>query len=81
MTRKKVDSFLGKLVAITFTRSWFNEAVQSWVDEEEEYVGILNRCTGYNQSDYYQLDSKEWLPTDNACWRESRIKTIREVLL
>ena len=79
MTRKKVDSFLEKRVALTFIRTWFNEATQSWVNEDEEYIGVLHRCNGYNQEKYYQLDSDGWLPTDNACWREYRIRKIRAV--
>lgn len=79
MTIKQVDKYLGKYVAITFVKSWFNEATQDWVEENEEYLGTLNRCN--NPKKHYQLDSDEWLPTDNACWREREIKSIREVPL
>lgn len=79
MTKKQVDKFLGKYVAITFANNWFNEATQEWVEEDEEYIGILNRCN--NPEKHYQLDSDKYLPTHNACWRESKIKTIKEVTL
>lgn len=79
MERKTADKYLGCNVAITFKHSWFNEAMQYWVDEEEEYVGVLNRCNGYKQESYYQLDSSNFLPTDNACWTASRMKKIRKV--
>ena len=78
MRREQVDKYLGKLVAVTFIHDWFNEATQSWVNEEDEYVGVLNRCTGYQQERYYQLDSDKWLPTDNACWGAHRMKKIIE---
>lgn len=79
MERKTADKYLGCNVALTFARTWFNEAVQSWVDEEEEYVGVLNRCNGHKQEKYYQLDSPNFLPTDNACWSAARMKKIRKV--
>ena len=78
MTRKQVDKYLGELVAVTFTNTWWNEATQSWVNEEEEYVGVLNRCPYEGQERYYQLDSDKWLPTDNACWGAYRMKKIRK---
>ena len=77
MNRKQVDKYLGCLVAITFSKQWFNDASQSWVRDDEEYIGFLIRCRGYKQEKYYELDSEEWLPTHNACWGASRMRKIR----
>ena len=76
MKRQQVDKHLCDLVAIIFKESWFNEATQSWVDEDQEYIGVLNRCECPNQEKYYVLDSEEWLPTHNACWSANRMKRI-----
>ena len=81
MTRERANKFIGKKVKLTFKDSWFNEATQSWVSDEEEYIGILNHCKHPTQKNLYQLDGDRWLPTKNACWSANRIKTIEEVLL
>ena len=79
MTRKQADKFCGKYVKLTFKTSWFNEAVQTWVNEEEEYTGWFDHCENPEQSNYYKLDSDDWLPTHNACWTANSIKKIVEV--
>ena len=79
MRRKQVDKYLGELVAVKFDSTWWNEAVQSWVDEEEEYFGVINRCPYPTQEKYYQLDNPKPLPTDNACWGAHRMKSIRRL--
>ena len=81
MTEEKANKFCGKLVKLTFKRDWFNEATQSWVNEDEEYIGEFNHCPHPTQTRYYQLDSDNWLPTNNACWSANIIRTIKEVLL
>lgn len=79
MTRKRADKFVGKKVRIVFTHEWFNEATQSWVNEDGEHIGVLNHCGNPTQRHLYQLDSILWLPTDNACWSENRMKIIEEL--
>lgn len=81
MTRERANKFVGKLVKLTFKEQWFNEATQSWIYEDEEYIGIFNHCSCVGQTQYYVLDSNEWLPTNNSCWSANRIKIIKEVLL
>lgn len=81
MKTKIVNKYLGKRVAIMFSLTWWNEATQNWVWEDEEYIGVLNHCNCKGQEKYYQLDSSLKLPTDNACWDAIRIKSIKEVLL
>lgn len=81
MKREQVNKFVGKLVELTFKRSWFNEAVQEWVNEDEKYIGILERCETLTQRQYYGLDSNKWLPTHNACWSANSIRTLKEVLI
>ena len=81
MRREQADKFIGKLVRLTFKYDWFNEATQSWVNEDDELIGIFNRCSCPTQTQYYVLDSDKCLPTHNACWSANRIKTIKEVLL
>lgn len=77
MKRKQVDKYVGLEVALTFTHSWFNEAVQSWVNEEEEYVGILKTYEYSEKRHYYELVSSQCLPTDKSCFSANRIKKIR----
>lgn len=79
MKPKQADKYCGKLVAVTFKESWFNEAVQRWVFEEEEYTGILEHCPYEGQERYYQLTSTDCLPTDRACWSANRMKRIRSL--
>lgn len=79
MKREQVNKFVDKLVELTFKKSWFNEATQEWVDEEEKYIGILKHCKTLTQRQYYVLDSDKWLPTYNACWSANSIKTLKEV--
>ena len=80
MTRKRLDEFLGKKVALTFQSFWFNEAVQEWVDTEEEpLIGVLVRCECPEQTHLYCLESIKPLPTDNACWSANRVESVREI--
>lgn len=80
MTRKQVDKHLNKKVKITFKHDWFNEAVQEWVNTEEEpLIGVLVRCECPTQTHLYCLESIKPLPTDNACWSANRIAKIKEV--
>ena len=82
MTRKQVDKHLNKKVELTFKNDWFNEAVQQWVNTEEEpLIGILVRCECPTQTHLYCLESIKPLSTNNACWSANRIKSIKEVLL
>ena len=79
MKPKQADKYCNKLVAVTFKRDWFNEAVQSWVWEEDEYVGTLEHCPYKGQEKYYQLESDEFLSTDCACWSANSMKRIRSL--
>lgn len=79
MKPNQADRYCGRLVAVTFKRDWFNEATQSWVSEEEEYVGTLVHCPWEGQEKYYELDADGFLPTDCACWGANRMKTIRSM--
>lgn len=79
MKPKQADKYCNKVVAVTFKCDWFNEAVQSWVFEEEEYVGRLVHCPCKGQEKYYQLERPCFLPTDRACWSANRMKRIRSL--
>lgn len=81
MKPSQVDKHLNKKVELRFKNgSWFNEAVQSWVDTEDEpLVGVLVRCKCEGQEHLYCLDSIKPLPTDNACWSANRIRSIKEI--
>ena len=68
MKRKQVEKYLGKHVAIIFSERWFNDAVQSWVEEDEPYFGVLTRVPYEKQSKFYMLKGDEPLATDRACW-------------
>ena len=75
----QADKYCNKRVAVTFRWDWFNEAVQSWVSEEEEYVGTLEHCPYKGQERYYQLTAPIFLPTDRACWSANSMKRIRSL--
>ena len=79
MKPKQADKYCNKLVAVTFKRDWFNEAVLSWVSWDEEYVGTLEHCPYKGQEKYYQLTSTDFLPTDRACWSANSMKRIRSL--
>ena len=79
MKPNQADKYCNKLVAVTFKESWFNDAVQSWVSEEDEYIGILEHCPYEGQELFYQLTGKDFLPTDRACWAANRMKRIRSL--
>ena len=80
MKPKQVDRYLNKKVKLTFKEDWFNEAMQSWVDiNEEPLIGVLVRCKGFQQGHLYCLESIKPLPTDNACWSANRIKKLEEL--
>ena len=79
MKREHVEKYLGVQIAIKFARSWFNEAVGEWVEEDTEYVGCLDRCRGYQQEKYYVLNHNDdyFLPTDECCFGPTYISKIR----
>ena len=79
MIRNQVDKFLQKYVAVEFYESWFNEATQTWVYEDEPYIGVLVRVPYEEQSKFYMLKSEKPLATDNACWGPAIISKIREL--
>ena len=79
MKPKQADKYCNKLVAVTFKCDWFNEATQSRVFEEHEYVGTLEHCPYKGQERYYQLTGTDFLPTDRACWSANRMKKIRSL--
>ena len=79
MTRKQVERHLGKHVAITFSERWFNEATQTWVHDDEPYIGVLIRVPYEKQSKFYMLKSNEPLATDRACWGPTIISKIKEL--
>lgn len=81
MNREKANKFIGKKVRVIFKFEWFNEAVQSWVLEDEEHIGILKHCENESQKHLYYLDTGDKAtPVHNSCWSANRMKSITEVL-
>lgn len=81
MTRKQVEKYVGKLVAVRFRQSWVNDALDIWVFADEEYIGELVHCECEGQEHLYCLNDRNGnlMPTDCACWSAYQMEKIRLV--
>lgn len=79
MTKKEFEKrYLNKLVKVRF-HNLFLEPTQSWVQEEDEYVGHLVKDTTCKGNYYYLEEHVKQGVLWSSCFSKGRFKSIKLV--